>query len=86
MVATQTGTSVTTEKFNVLSIVGFILSIFLSIVGTILGIIALVQISRTGQRGRGLAWAAVIIGVVFFVIGVVLDVTVVSQMSSLSTK
>jgi hypothetical protein len=86
VVATQTNSPTTTEKFNVLSIVGFILAFFLSIVGAILGVIALVQINRTGQRGRGLAWAAVIIGVVFFIVGIVVDVTVLPHLTAVANS
>lgn len=86
MVATQTNSPTTTQKFNVLSIVGFILSFFVSIVGAILGVIALVQISRTGQRGRGLAWAAVILGVVFFIVGIVINVTVLPHLTTVANS
>lgn len=47
--------------YNVLSIVGFALSFFNSISGAVLGFIALSDIRKTGQRGRGFALAAVII-------------------------
>lgn len=47
--------------YNVLSIVGFALSFFNSISGAVLGFIALSEVKRTGQRGRGFALAAVII-------------------------
>ena len=86
MVATQTSSPVATQKFNVLAIVGFVLSLFLSIIGAILGVIALVQIKRTGQRGRGLALAAIIIGVVFFIIGVIVDITVLPQIASMTSR
>lgn len=47
---------------NVLAIVGFIGAFFISIAGIVLGHIALSQIKRTGEGGRGLALAATIIG------------------------
>jgi hypothetical protein len=53
---------------NALAIAGFITSLFLPIVGLVLSAIALGQIKRTGQRGRGLAMAGLIIGIVFTVI------------------
>jgi hypothetical protein len=53
---------------NPLAIAGFITSLFLPIVGLVLSAIALGQIKRTGQRGRGLAMAGLIIGIVFTVI------------------
>jgi len=52
------------DNYNVLAIVGFIASFFVSIVGIVLGFVALSQIKRTGEKGRGLALAAVIIGFV----------------------
>lgn len=50
--------------YNTMSIVAFILAFFVSIVGIILGYVALSQIKRTGEQGRGLALAAIIIGFV----------------------
>lgn len=47
---------------NVLAIVGFAGAFFNSLVGIVCGHIALAQIRRTGEQGRGLALAAVIIG------------------------
>lgn len=47
---------------NVLAILGFIGVFFFGLVGIILGHISLSQIKRTGERGRGLALAATIIG------------------------
>ena len=55
-------------KYNKLSITGFVLSIISifgiglsGLVGFILGIIALVQIKHTKEKGKGLAIAAIII-------------------------
>jgi peptidyl-prolyl cis-trans isomerase B (cyclophilin B) len=56
--------------YNTMSIVAFILAFFVSIVGIILGFIALSQIKRTGEQGHGLALAAVIIGFVEVAIGI----------------
>lgn len=50
------------EKTNTLAIVAFISSFFVHILGIILGHIALSQIKRTGEGGRGLALAGTIIG------------------------
>ena len=41
------------------------------ILGLIFGFIALGQIKQTGQRGRGMAIAGIVIGVIGFVLGVV---------------
>lgn len=56
---------------NTLAIVALIASFFVSIVGIICGHIALGQIKRTGERGRGLALAGTIIGYVSFGITVI---------------
>ena len=63
--------------YNTLAIVGFILAFFVSVVGIILGFIALSQIKRTGEQGRGLALAAIIIGFVEIAIGIVVFIVVV---------
>jgi peptidyl-prolyl cis-trans isomerase B (cyclophilin B) len=52
------------ERWNVLAIVGFVLAFFVSLGAVICGHIALSQIKRTGERGHGLALAAVILGYV----------------------
>lgn len=49
---------------NVFAIIGFVGVFFLGIVGVVLGHIALSQIKRTGEGGRGFALAATIIGYV----------------------
>lgn len=49
---------------NVLAIIGFVGVFFLGIIGVVLGHIALSQIKRTGEGGRGFALAATIIGYV----------------------
>jgi len=52
----------TGKRTNVLAIVGLILAIFFPIVGAIVGHVALGQIKKTGEEGRGIALAAVIVG------------------------
>lgn len=52
----------TGKRTNVLAIVGLILAIFFPLIGAILGHVALSQIKKTGEEGRGLALAAVIVG------------------------
>ena len=53
------------QKTNTLAIVALILAFIMPLIGLILGIIALVQIKKKGQKGKGLAIAAIIIPVVF---------------------
>lgn len=59
------GTFPQAPKTNTLAIVAFVGSFFVSLVGIICGHIALKQIKRTGEGGRGLALAGTIIGYVF---------------------
>jgi Domain of unknown function (DUF4190) len=61
-----------TEKWNVLAIVGFVIVFFgFSLVSIILGFIALNQIKKTGERGRGLAIWAIVLGFVSIIIGII---------------
>ena len=61
------------KKTNTMAIVGFILSFFFALVGAILGFIALGQIknSNGAEGGKGLAIAAVIIGLLSTVISII---------------
>lgn len=62
---------------NVLAIIALIGAIVVAPVGIICGHIALSQIKRTGESGRGLALAGTVIGYVFtalFILGIVLAV------------
>ncbi|MBM7503771.1 DUF4190 domain-containing protein [Agromyces aurantiacus] len=58
-----------TDRWNVWAIVAFITVWFTVILGLIFGHIALSQIKRTGERGHGLALAAVIIGWIAVALG-----------------
>ena len=59
------------NKTNGLAIASLITSFFISIVGIILGHIALSQIKRTGENGRGLAIAGLVIGYLGLFIGII---------------
>ena len=63
------------DKYNVLSIISLVTSIlFVSVVGIVTGHIALSQIKKTGEKGRGLAlWGTILgyvglLGVTIFII------------------
>jgi hypothetical protein len=58
-------------RYNVLAITSFISSFFISLVAVITGHMALGQIKRTGEKGRGLALAGLIIGYVGIVGGII---------------
>jgi hypothetical protein len=75
--------SAPTEKWNVLSIVAFVIVFFgFSIVSIILGFIGLNQIKKTGERGRGLALAAIIIGFVSIVLGIIAWIIFVTMIAA----
>ncbi|MEV8337548.1 DUF4190 domain-containing protein [Leucobacter sp. NPDC077196] len=61
----------TAPRTNTMSIIAFVGSFLLSFSGIILGAIALHQIKRTREQGRGLAIAAIIIGSVGAAIAVI---------------
>ncbi len=57
------------NKTNSTAVIAFVLAFFLPPAGIIFGLSALRQIRSTPQRGRGLAMAAIWVGVVVFVAG-----------------
>ncbi len=58
---------------NVLSVVGFILSLLgFNVIAIILGAVGLSQIKKSGEKGRGFALAAIWIGAISIVIIVVI--------------
>ncbi|GAA1059136.1 DUF4190 domain-containing protein [Agromyces bracchium] len=58
-----------TDRWNVFAIIAFVTVWFTVILGLIFGHIALSQIRKSGEKGRGLALAAVIIGWIAVVLG-----------------
>ena len=50
------------EKYNVLAIVSLVLAFLISLGAVICGHIALSQIKKTGEKGRGLAIAGLVLG------------------------
>jgi len=62
-----------------------ILSFFMSLVGMILGIIALVQSRRAGQR-NGFALAAIIIGAVLTVVGIIVTIAILSALGAAAAE
>ena len=49
------------NSWNALAIVGFVLSFFTAIIGLILCIIAYKQVKESGEKGKGLAIAGIVI-------------------------
>lgn len=69
----------TQAKTNTLAIVALVSAFFISLLGVILGHIALNQIKTTGEGGRGLAIAALIIGYVSMALAVVIILVMVAS-------
>ncbi|KQO47972.1 MULTISPECIES: DUF4190 domain-containing protein [unclassified Frigoribacterium] len=61
----------TAAGYNVLAIVGFILAFVFNIAGLVVSLIALSKIKKTGERGRGLALAGVIISIASIIFGII---------------
>jgi hypothetical protein len=59
------------DATNTWAIVGFVCSLIIPVLGIIFSAIALGQIRRSGERGRGLALAGLIIGIVFTAIAII---------------
>ncbi|WP_458113504.1 DUF4190 domain-containing protein [Arthrobacter sp. R1-13] len=70
------GYAPTPAKTNALAIIGLISVLFIYPVGIVVGHIALSQIKTTGERGRGVAIVALVIGYVlllaYFLGGIIL--------------
>ncbi len=63
-------------RWNTVAIIGFVLSFFLGLIGSIVSIIGFVQAGKNGERGRGLAIAGIVIGLlgtILYIIGGLLD-------------
>ncbi|WP_022887174.1 DUF4190 domain-containing protein [Glaciibacter superstes] len=68
-----TSAAATEAPWNVLSIVGFVLSLVgFNVIAVILGFIGLSQVKKTGERGRGFAIAAIIIGLASAILFIIL--------------
>jgi hypothetical protein len=71
------------EKWNILAIIGFVIVFFgFSVISIILGFIALSQIKNTGERGRGLAIWAIILGFASIIIGIIVWIAVVATLAA----
>jgi peptidyl-prolyl cis-trans isomerase B (cyclophilin B) len=80
----MSGTS-SAQKTNGIAIAALISSFFVSVLGIILGFVALNQIKTSGEQGRGLALAGIIIGFVAVGITILIIILNVVLFSALST-
>ena len=58
------------QKTNTLAIVGLVLAFIAAPIGAIISFVALGQIKKTGEGGRGLALAGAILGILFTVFSI----------------
>jgi uncharacterized Tic20 family protein len=71
------------QKTNVLAIVSLVIAILqFNVIAIILGAIALSQIKKTGENGRGLALAGIIIGAISIVFWIVISIVLVGVAAS----
>lgn len=74
------------QRTNTLAIVAFVIAlVFSNLIGLILGIVALNQIKKTGEKGRGLAIASIVIGGVLTLLALGLVFWLMAQGISLKT-
>ncbi|WP_104165689.1 DUF4190 domain-containing protein [Cryobacterium sp. N22] len=59
------------ERWNVLAIISLVSAFFVSLAAVICGHIALSQIKRTGEKGRGLAIAGLVLGYLGLIAGLI---------------
>lgn len=73
----MTSAVATQEKTNVLSVVSFVLALVgFNVIAIVLGFVGLSQVKKNGERGRGFALAAVIIGFAYIAIGIIVVIAV----------
>lgn len=78
----QQGYAPVAAKTNTLAIIALVSSFFISLLGVILGHVALNQIKTTGEGGRGLAIAALVIGYLSMAFAVILIIVVTAAGAS----
>jgi hypothetical protein len=65
------------DKTNVLAIVSLVSAFFVSLAAVICGHIALSQIKKTGEKGRGLAIAGLVLGYLGLIFGTIFFVVII---------
>jgi hypothetical protein len=82
----MSNTAASGAKTNVLAIVSLVTSILgLSIVGVITGHIGMNQITKTGESGRGLAIAGLVLGYLGLVVEVIWVAVAIAAAAALSS-
>ena len=70
------------QKTNLLAILSLVGAFVFSLAGLVLGIIALKQIKQTGEQGRGLALAGIIISSIAIVLAIIYVIVIVAVIGS----
>lgn len=73
------------EKYNVLAIVSLVLAFLVSLGAVICGHIALSQIKKTGEKGRGLAIAGLVLGYLGIVISIIAGIAFIGTFAAISS-
>lgn len=77
------------QKTNTMAIVGLVLAFIAAPIGAIISFVALGQIKKTGEGGRGLALAGAILGTlftVFFILIIIFSIVVASKAAEEANK
>ncbi|MDY4677973.1 MAG: DUF4190 domain-containing protein [Bifidobacterium tsurumiense] len=69
------------QKWNAMSIVGFILAFLIPPAGLVVSIIALVQINTSGEKSKGLSIAGIIISAIATILSILAIVALISLVS-----
>jgi flagellar basal body-associated protein FliL len=70
-------TSASSPQTNLLAILSLVFAFLFSLIGLIIGIIALKQIKQTGEAGKGLAIAGIVISAVKMVFGTIIIIVLI---------
>jgi len=65
------------DKWNVLAIISLVSAFFVSLAAVICGHIALSQIKKTGEKGRGLAIGGLVLGYLGLISGLIIIIVIV---------
>lgn len=76
----------TQPGFNLFAILSIIFVWFAGLLGLVFGYIALSQIKRTGERGRGLALTSVILGWIALVGAIIVTIVVIFSLGMYATN
>lgn len=72
------------EKTNTLAILSLIFGFLVNIVGIVLGFVALNQIKRTGEKGRGLAIAGIVVGFISLIGGIIFAILMLAGLNEVA--